>query len=212
MKLTDKQKNVIDIVQWVCIILLLAVSLFLYFNRNNRKFITDTEYQKEQTYVKIYESQEIASLKKINQSLHDSIKNMKNVEYAVEVRYKYKYQTDTIKVTEFVEREDSVYHYHSDNDTIVNDTYVKAKDLQWMQANITINDRFTIINREQDDMNQTFVTHSPLVEIDNVDVWHRKENAKWYERFVIGPQVGVGYGLYNRKLDFYVGVGVSYSF
>ena len=43
-------------------------------------------------------------------------------------------------------------------------------------------------------------------------MWHRKDTKKWYQRFTISPQIGVGYGMINRKVDTYVGVGVGYQF
>lgn len=35
---------------------------------------------------------------------------------------------------------------------------------------------------------------------------------KWKKGFRISPQVGVGYGFFNKKPDMYVGVGVGYTF
>ena len=43
-------------------------------------------------------------------------------------------------------------------------------------------------------------------------MWHRENKEKWYKKFVVGPQVGVGYGVLNKKIDVYVGAGVSYNF
>jgi hypothetical protein len=43
-------------------------------------------------------------------------------------------------------------------------------------------------------------------------MWHRTNKEKWYKKFSVSPQVGVGYGMFNKKFDAYVGVGVSYRF
>ena len=183
------------------------------FKKSDTDFIKDTEYQKEQTYVKIYESQTIESLKKENRELYDSIKRLNDVESAIEIRYKYKYVTDTITKTEFVyNTNDSVYHYHNDNDTITCDIDVKANNLEWIQNRFTINDRFMIINREKDGMNQTFINHGENTTVDAVDTWHRIEDKqKWYKNFHLGIQAGFGYGVFNRKPDIFIGVGVSYD-
>ena len=69
-----------------------------------------------------------------------------------------------------------------------------------------------VINKELEGLNQTMVSGSDNVEIQNVDAWHRKDKQKWYNNFVISPQVGVGVGMINKKLDVYVGVGVGYKF
>ena len=89
---------------------------------------------------------------------------------------------------------------------------VKAKQLQWMQADFTINDKFMIINREKDGVNQTLISHSDNATIEGTTMWHRQEGKKWYQRFTVSPQVGAGYGIVNKKFDVYVGVGVGYQF
>ena len=214
MKLSDRQKKIIDIIQWICIIFLLMVCITgSLFKKSNNDFIKDTEYQKEQAYVKIYESQTIESLKKENRELYDSIRRLNDVESAIEIRYKYKYVTDTITKTEFVyNTNDSVYHYHNDNDTITCDIDVKANNLEWIQNRFTINDRFMIINREKDGMNQTFINHGENTTVDAVDTWHRIEDKqKWHKNFHLGIQAGFGYGVFNRKPDIFIGVGVSYD-
>ena len=43
-------------------------------------------------------------------------------------------------------------------------------------------------------------------------MWHRKNDKKWYQKFNVSPQIGVGYGMFNKKIDVYVGVGVGYNF
>lgn len=214
MKLSDRQKKIIDIIQWICIIFLLMVCITgSIFKKSDNDFIKDTEYQKEQAYVKIYESQTIESLKKENRELYDSIRRLNDVESAIEIRYKYKYVTDTITKTEFVyNTNDSVYHYHNDNDTITCDIDVKANNLEWIQNRFTINDRFMIINREKDGMNQTFINHGENTTVDAVDTWHRIEDKqKWHKNFHLGIQAGFGYGVFNRKPDIFIGVGVSYD-
>ena len=214
MKLSNRQKKIIDIIQWVCIIFLLMVCITgSIFKKSDNDFIKDTEYQKEQAYVKIYESQTIESLKKENRELYDSIRRLNDVESAIEIRYKYKYVTDTITKTEFVyNTNDSVYHYHNDNDTITCDIDVKANNLEWIQNRFTINDKFMIINREKDGMNQTFINHGENTTVDAVDTWHRIEDKqKWHKNFHLGIQAGFGYGVFNRKPDIFIGVGVSYD-
>lgn len=214
MKLSDRQKKIIDIIQWICIIfLLMACITDSIFKKSDNDFVKDTEYQKEQTYVKIYESQTIENLRKENRELYDSIRRLNDVESAIEIRYKYKYVTDTITKTEFVyNTNDSIYHYHNDNDTITCDIDVKANNLEWIQNRFTINDRFMIINREKDGMNQTFINHGENTTVEAVDTWHRIEDKqKWYKNFHLGIQAGFGYGVFNRKPDIFIGVGVSYD-
>lgn len=209
MKLTDRQQKVIDVIQWILIIILLVICSIVYIG--NKQVIKEKEIAKENTYIKIYESQKIAELEKINKALADSlkVKTDKTPESAIEIRYKYKYKTDTIKVTEFVVEEDSIYHYSNDNDTIKTDIDIKANRLEWCNVNATINDKFTIINRVNGDDVETAIEHSPNVDITNVDAWHKKTTFK--DRISYGPSIGVGYGFINKKPDVFIGFTVTYN-
>ena len=107
---------------------------------------------------------------------------------------------------------DSVYHYTQNNDTVNLNIDVKAKELEWVNADFKLHDQFMIINREKDGVNQTLINHSGNVTIENTTMWHRKNDKKWYQKFTISPQVGVGYGIFNKKFDVYGGVGIGYHF
>lgn len=39
-----------------------------------------------------------------------------------------------------------------------------------------------------------------------------KEKKSFWNRFTVSPQIGVGYGAFNRKFDTYIGVGIGYDF
>lgn len=216
MALTGKQQRIVDIVQWILIIILAAVCAVNIIEGCSRNKSKVEESRKEETYVRIYESQEIESLKKENRALYDSISQLKNVESAVEVRYVTKMVRDTIPVTQFVREEidsvASVYHYAEDNDTVKLNIDVCARDLAWVKGNVEIHDSFRIINTNDGDTNTMTVQHPSNVEIEDVTAWRRKDNKKWTDGFHFGPQVGVGYGFINGKADIYVGFGCSYQF
>lgn len=224
-------KKTIDVLQWILIVLLLGLLTVqgINYKKINEQLVTSEEYNKENTYVRIYQSKKISELKKENRELYDSISKLKNVESAMIIKFHEHYNTDTITVEKFtikrdtiqiyiekndsvIEKIDSVYHYTQDNDTVKLKIDVKAKELEWIKADFTIYDKFTIINKEKDGTNQTTINHSGNSTIDGTSMWHRKENKKWYERFVLSPQVGVGYGTFNRNFDVYVGVGLGYQF
>ena len=60
--------------------------------------------------------------------------------------------------------------------------------------------------------------------VDTLSIWSKKTSysvnktiiktipMKDTKRFKIYPTIGVGYGVFGRKLDMYIGVGVTYSF
>ena len=208
----SKQK-LIDVIQWILIIGL-SIVLLIGFIRQNKAFTKNAEYEKNNTYVKIYESQNISKLKKENKALYDSIKKLKNVESAIEIRYKYRYKTDTVYLSKSVKQsalKDSVYDFRSDNDTVSYELKVKAKDVDWYSMNFAINDKFTIINRNDNDQNETTVIHSPNVSIEGTTMYHSKDKYnKWYNRFSVGPQIGVGVNT-QGQINPYIGFGVTYN-
>lgn len=207
MKLTDKQQKFIDAIQWLLIGLMVLLCMVVFIGNRNLK--RERDIQREETYIKIYDSQRIAELEKKNKALYDSLmkKSDKEPESAIEIRYKYKYKTDTIKVTEFVVSDDSIYHYSHDNDTVKTNIDIKAKDLDWCKVDAQINEKFTIINRTDGNENETTINHSSNVEITGVDAWHKKRTFK--DRLNVSVSVGPGYGLINKQFDIYAGVTVG---
>lgn len=210
---TIEQNKLLDIIQWVIIVFLMVVCVGHSVSKCSRDKKDEIELRKEQTYIKIYESQNIKQLKEKNEALYDSINKLKNAESGIEIRYVYKYVTDTIKVDRFVyNSNDSVYHYMTDNDTISCEFDVKAQQLEWVKNRFTVNDKFMIINREKDGENQLIINHGPNVEVTDVDAWHRQNNINaWYNNFHFGIQAGVGWGIINKKPDVFIGIGVSYD-
>ena len=211
--MSASKQNIIDVIQWVLIIGLSAVLLYGYLHTNSN-LVNNEEYSKDNTYVRIYESQKIEKLKKENEQLYDSIKTLKNVESAIEVRYKYKYKTDTVFVEKSlanVQPKDSIYNFHSDNDTVNYNLKVKANDLQWYTMDFSINDKFTIVNQNENNQNKTAINHSDNMTIEGTTVYHKQDNTnKWYNRFAVGPTIGVGI---NQKgqIGTYLGVGVTFN-
>ena len=223
-------QKTIDIIQWGFIIGLIAMLVIqgVHYHQPKKDLVTSAEYIKENTYVRIYESQRLDKLKRENRELYESIKKLNDVESGMVIKFREHYVTDTIMVDKFVVQRDtirvvadnnkvyesvvSIYHYTQNNDTVNLDIDIKAKELQWCKADFTISDQFMIINREKDGVNQTLINHSDNATIESTTMWHRKDTKKWYQRFTISPQIGVGYGMINRKVDTYVGVGVGYQF
>ena len=223
-------QKTIDIIQWGFIIGLIAMLVIqgVNYQQTKKDLVTSVEYNKENTYVRIYESQRLDKLKRENRELYDSIKKLNDAESGMVIKFREHYVTDTIMVDKFVVQRDtirvvadnnkvyesvvSIYHYTQNNDTVNLDIDIKAKELQWCKADFTISDQFMIINREKDGVNQTLISHSDNATIESTTMWHRKDTKKWYQRFTISPQIGVGYGMINRKVDTYVGVGVGYQF
>lgn len=223
-------QKTIDVIQWVFIVglTLMLIVQGINYQHVKKDLVTSAEYNKENTYVRIYESQKLDKLKRENKELYDSIAKLQNVESGMVIKFKEHYNTDTITVDKFIvkrdtvnlytanndtfQKIDSIYHYEQDNDTVNLNIDVKAENLQWVNTDFTIHDKFMIINREQNGVNQTFINHSDNATIESTTMWHRKNDKKWYQKFVITPQVGVGYGIFNKNVDVYVGAGIGYQF
>lgn len=229
MKKLFTQKT-IDVIQWVFIVALALMLIVqsIHYQQTKRDLVTSEEYNKENTYVRIYESQKLNKLKQENKELYDSIAKLQDVESGMIIKFVEHYNTDTITVDKFIVQRDTVIYYTENNDTFIkvdsvyqytqnNDTInlnidIKAKELKWVNVDLRLRDQFMIINREKDGVNQTLINHSGNVTIENTTMWHRKNNKKWYQKFTISPQVGVGYGIFNKKFDVYGGVGIGYHF
>lgn len=214
--MTSKFKNIIDVVQWILIVASIAACVYIY---NGREKVDEQTIIKEQNdkYTRIYDSQRISHLEKENKALHDSIKKINDAESAIEIKYVIRHKIDTVFVSEENEKEetvevtpDSVYHYTYDNDTIKYSLDIKAQKLLWHRADFEINDKFTIINAEDDGRVTTIIDHNPNVDIEDVTTWHRK--TKFKDRIYIGPTVGIGYGFFNEKFDIYAGFSIGYRF
>lgn len=198
--------KLIDIIQWILIIVL---SIYcVYVGRENKKMSTFYEIKKENMYLKIYDSQSIEALKKENQALYDSIKYLKNVESAVEIEYVYKYISDTIYVENNDKpcKMDSIYHYENNTDSINYKLDIKAYDLKWHKLDLSVNDKFRIITKENNNKVETSI-NTNYGEINNTTMWHRKKT--WKDRIVIGPSIGAGFGTINKNFDVYVGGSVT---
>ena len=209
MKISEHAKNVIDIIQWILIFLSIGACFYIHSSKSDYDRQSITQVQNDR-YIRIYDSQRIESLRKENEELYDSIKKLNNVESAIQIKYVYKYKTDTIYVLKHETGKDSVYHYTYDNDTLKYNLDIKANDLKWHKTDFELHDKFTIINEEDKGRVMTTIEHSPNATIENVTTWHKKNSFK--DNIYYGPTIGIGYGIFNNKIDTYVGFSVGYRF
>ena len=231
--MSEKSKKFIDIIQWVLIAVLIGFCVYSQWTIKNSGFQeVVVEQDKNGKYTQIYDSQKMEVLKKENKELYDSIKKLKNVESAVVIKYKYKYSTDTVRVTDkqyvavpveknitdtiyrYAEEHhtDSIYHYTENNDTVSYNLDICASQLQWHRLDFQINDRLTLINQNDgNDHNILTVDHGDNMEIEGVTAWHKKKGNSFKDRFFFGPSVNVGYGIFNKKVDVFIGVSVGFD-
>ena len=230
MAIDFKNNKLLRILIYVLLALLIGAGVFMFFQR--KQVLNERNIAAKERYVKQYQAEELSALKKRNKELYDSIMaySDKQPESALEIRYKYKYKTDTIYKTEFkiktVAKEvyipcennisqpvavlDSIWHYEKDNDTIQTTIDLKAKDLEWVKVDAVIHDKFIIVNRTDNNGNiETTIDHSPNVDIDGVTAWHKKKS--WKDRLFIGPTIGVGYDPVHKTFGPNVGISIGFN-
>lgn len=202
------KQQIWDVIQWVLIIVLLIACF--YIGKKNHTLSNSMEYKMGNTYTKIYDSQKIEALKTENKKLYDSIKHLKNVESVVEIKYKYVYKTDTVFVNNNnITNNDSIYHYSSNTDTISYNLDISGREIFWHKLDFTLNNRFLIVTKEKDGKVETNI-NTDIGSVESTTMWHKK-NKTFKDRFILGPQVGVGYDLFNKKPGLFIGFGVTYD-
>ena len=67
------------------------------------------------------------------------------------------------------------------------------------------------INTSLDSLKMRLKAHKEVI-TNTVEITkYVKERKRFIDRFHIQPQVGVGYGVFNKKIDAYVGVGIGFD-
>ena len=203
--------KVLEIIKLVLIVLMSVTIIVLWKNNGVLKSSYEA-YKKDGTYVKMYQSQTIKELKKQNKELYDSIKDIKNVKQAVIIKYKYKYNGETIYVDRTLPIENNIYKFTKNTDTISYVLTVKSDTIDWYKLDFSLNDKLTLINREENGNNEvTINTSNGGSTIIGTEIFNKKENKNSFiNRFSWGIQIGVGHGLIHKKNDVYVGVGASF--
>lgn len=203
--------KVLEIIKLVLIVLMSVTIIVLWKNNGVLKSSYEA-YKKDGTYVKMYQSQTIKELKKQNKELYDSIKDIKNVKQAVIIKYKYKYNGETIYVDRTLPIENNIYKFTKNTDTISYVLTVKSDTIDWYKLDFSLNDKLTLINREENGNNEvTINTSNGGSTIIGTEIFNKKENKNsLINRFSWGIQIGVGHGVIHKKNDVYVGVGASF--
>lgn len=171
------------------------------------------EYKQENNYLKVYSSQRISALTKENKELRDKVTNLENVETAVEIKYVYVMNWDTVFVDSSSMKKDGIYHFEENDDTVRYNLDIMGDNIKWYKLDFKINDKLTLIQQNDGDLNKlTVQPNSSHMDITDVNAWHREDKSqKWYNKFTVGPQLGFGYGIINNKPDIFVGIAVGYD-
>lgn len=208
-------------------ILLTLVIIFLGYQVYNKNQMIDEQTvqlsskneDKKNTTI-VYE-QKLESLKKNNKSLYDSLKIYKeHIDYLAQFKYKKKYVVrDTITKVKFdtinniipQTVNEYIYSNKNTNDTLNYQLKIgSAIQPNWYELNLEVSDKFTLVNKKVDNVNETTIeTSSNNTQINDVTILKTKENKTLKDKIAIGPSITTGYCLNNKNLDMMVGVSIT---
>ena len=213
----DKQK-IIQIIQWLMIILL-AISCFYFWRSSNDSegnLIKDeiTFDKNEKQTVNISNDKTWGELKRENEELYDSIRKLSDVKEAIQVKYVLKRDIDTVYINNTYIPIDSIYHYAQNSDTINYNLDIKGKDVGWFKLDFSIQDSLMLVTRSANGQNETTISHTTNTSIKDVTVFvpKKKFSQKVKENVYFGVGVGAGYGFFNHKADSYIGINAGIKF
>ena len=207
---------------WILIAVLFVVIGFLSIkmyniNKNTEIQIEQIHQQNEETqrYTAIYYDQTIASLKKTNKDLYDSVKVYKDqIDYLIQFKYNKEYVIDTVycDTTNVQDEEIKVFEYTNEvNDTLQYQlTLGSVREPSWYKLNFDVSEEFTIINRKDDEMNITTIDPTNNGTISDVTILKQKQTTFW-DNFSFGPSITTGYDILNNTFGIMVGVSVVYK-
>lgn len=215
--MTTDKSNIVKMVQWL-IIALLAILCFYFWRESkssNGSVISNAQYSKsENVEVVISEDESLNELKNKNGEVYESVKDLSDVESAIQIKYVTVYDTDTVWIGSEHIQNDSIYEYSQETDTISYDLRIKGKEVEWFDLDISIKDSLMIVLRSKNGFNETTITHSNYTDISEATIYTPKETfaQKVKSKLYFGVGVGAGYGVINKKPDVYIGVSVGIKF
>jgi hypothetical protein len=215
----------------IAILIVLIIGLVAYFNRElqkKQKEIDEIEYTDTTgTYHKIYYEKKFKELKKENRELYDSLKKYKDkIDYIVQFYHEKEYNTGQVHTKPNII--DSVvydtipyvvppiaktYEYLNEpNDTFQYKLNVNSfTEPNWYSIQAKVKNKFTIVNKEEGDVNHITIEPGNGGNITNTTVWKKKEKRTVWNRFSFGPGVTAGYDPINKQWGVVVGVTASFD-
>lgn len=206
---------------WVIIGILFCVIAFLsvkVYNMNKQSKICIEQIHKHDDdtgrYSVIFHDQTIASLKKTNKDLYDSLQVYKDkVDYLLKFKYEKEYSTGTVTIdtTKKDTSDVKVFEYGNNNNDTLNYNLKIGSTVEpkWYKLDLKLSNEFTIVNKRNGDLNETTIFPSNNGNISDVTVFKKKN--KFWDNFSIGPSVNAGYDIINKQFGVNVGISVTYK-
>lgn len=206
---------------WVIICILFCVIAFLsvkVYNMNKQSKICIEQIHKHDDdtgrYSVIFHDQTIASLKKTNKDLYDSLQVYKDkVDYLLKFKYEKEYSTGTVTIdtTKKDTSDVKVFEYGNNNNDTLNYNLKIGSTVEpkWYKLDLKLSNEFTIVNKRDGDLNETTIFPSNNGNISDVTVFKKKN--KFWDNFSIGPSINAGYDIINKQFGVNVGISVTYK-
>ena len=218
------KKNAVYLIMGLTIVCL-SIALALSRRTNGRLNEIIAYNDSTHTTTILSYDKDFKELKKENRQLYDSLKQYKDeIGYLIEFTYHKQYNSGKVVTNgddkaiftsmndEYVELSDSVYTYTQNSDTLSYSLEICSKtEPKWYSLSANLNEKFILSNRNVDGINETTITTNGTSSISDITVYNKKEKKSVFDRFAIGPQVGVGYDVINNKLGVQIGVGITYD-
>lgn len=209
----DKDWVIIGIL--FCVIAFLSVKIY-NMNKQSKIYIEQIHKHDDDTgrYSVIFHDQTIASLKKTNKDLYDSLQVYKDkVDYLLKFKYEKEYSTGTVTIdtTKKDTSDVKVFEYGNNNNDTLNYNLKIGSTVEpkWYKLDLKLSNEFTIVNKRDGDLNETTIFPSNNGNISDVTVFKKKK--KFWDNFSIGPSVNAGYDIINKQFGVNVGISVTYK-
>ena len=152
-----------------------------------------------------------------NYNVRDIINNVQKTDTIITTKTDTLWKDTTIIEKEFVPKTivktktDTLFKANGDTIQLITESKRFDKSIVSDKDTADVEIYTSGINTSLDSLKMRFKTHREIV-TNTVEVTkYVKEKKKFIDRFHIQPQVGVGYGVFNKKIDAYVGVGIGFD-
>jgi len=152
-----------------------------------------------------------------NYNVRDIINNVQKTDTIITTKTDTLWKDTTIIEKEFVPKTivktktDTLFKANGDTIQLITESKRFDKRLTIDKDTADVQVYTSGINTSLDSLKMRFKTHREIV-TNTVEVTkYVKEKKRFIDRFHIQPQVGVGYGVFNKKIDAYVGVGIGFD-
>lgn len=152
-------------------------------------------------------------LKELNDKLVDSVMKLSDVDGVIRYKYVYRYQTDTVFVSECPESgcDPEVYEYRSESDSVSYSVKIASCcEPRWYGFGVELNDDFIIVQKKDNGFTETDIK-TEYGDIEGAIAVSRPEKRGFLGRICYGPTISVGYDPAFGGFHPVIGFGVTFD-